>query len=154
MTEDNGAYRADDAANRTALGRARAMAAAWVGGVILVTAFSGQLPRVPAVAVLVLPAAVMGAVSPVIGFRLYLLLRERIAPETGPAERRRLYIRAVSLALAVTALAAIFGVIIYGTTGELITLIGPFMHILLAGAIWPTDDRLEAFVDPPAIEKR
>jgi hypothetical protein len=147
MNDGDAVFQADDGANRRVLMRARTVAAALVLGVLAFIAVSGILPRVPSLGVLVLPAAAFGAISPVFGYRLYLLLRERIAPGASAAECRATFLRAVVLALAVTDAAAVFGVLVHALTGDLLVLIGAFMHVLLAGAIWPTEDRLQLFLD-------
>jgi len=90
--------------------------------------------------VLVPLTALFGLVSPVLGYRLYLLIRERPAP--AAVERFR---TATILGLAVTESAAFSGLIAYLLSGRVETLIGLVTHILLAGAIWPSDERLRMF---------
>ena len=136
----------DAAADRSAVRRARTIAGALVAGVLLLTAVSALLRPSAALGVLVVPAAALGAISPAIGYRLYLLLRERIPAEAPTWERRAVYVRAVVLSLAVTEAAALFGALVFGLTSDPIALLGPLMHVLLAGAIWPSLERLEGFL--------
>ena len=50
-------------------------------------------------------------------------------------------------ALGVTEVAGLFGVVAYILSGRLIALSGVLTHIILAGAIWPSRERYDAFVD-------
>ncbi|HXV76946.1 MAG TPA: hypothetical protein VD788_11585 [Candidatus Polarisedimenticolaceae bacterium] len=125
---------------RAVVARARASATALVATVLAATAASSLLPSVRSLDVLVGPAAAIGAIGPAIGYRRYLLARDR----------RGSYLRAVVSALAVTGVAALFGAAVHGVTGELLPLIGPFMHVLLAAVIWPADERLSAFSGAPS----
>lgn len=146
-----GAGRADgDGANHATVARARLIAGALVAGVLLLTTASGLMRAKAGLGGTVVPAAVLGAVGPVIGFRLYLLTRDRIPREAPEALRRAAYLRAVLLALAVTEAAALFGVVIHGLTGNPLALIGVLTHVLLAGAIWPSPERLETFLEVPS----
>jgi hypothetical protein len=139
-----------EGANRATVARARLIAGALVAGVLLLTTASGLIRATAGLGGTVIPAAVLGAVGPVIGFRLYLLTRDRI-PRDAPDDRRRAaYLRAVLLALAVTEAAALFGVVVHGLTGNPLALIGVLTHVLLAGAIWPAPERLETFLESPS----
>jgi hypothetical protein len=81
-----------------------------------------------------------------VAFRLYQLLRERIGPTATAALRRETFLRANILTFAVTEGAALFGVIVFAMTGSPLALIGVVMHVLLGGAIWPTEEKLAGFV--------
>jgi len=130
-----------------ALSRARLIALALVAGTVAlalaIAVIARQIPPHPdggAARVMVPLSALFGLVSPVLGYRLYLLIRERPAP--AAAERFR---TATILGLAVTEGAAFSGLIAYLLSGRYETLIGLVTHILLAGAIWPSDERLRMF---------
>jgi uncharacterized membrane protein len=133
-------------ADRETLQRARLIVGALIGGVLILTALSGWMPRADGLVGLVVPAAVVGAASPVVAFRLYHLLRERITPTATDAVRRETYLRANVLAFAITEGAALFGVIVFALTDAPLALIGVAMHVLLAGALWPTEEKLAGFV--------
>jgi hypothetical protein len=128
------------------LGRARLLAAALAGGVLLLTAISGVVDVPPVTRALTAPAALLGIVSPLLGFRLFAWLRDRSATEISHAARCAAYLRATVLALSVTEAAAIFGVISFWIGGGLESLIGVVMHVILSGALWPTPEKIETFL--------
>ena len=128
------------------LRQARLIVGALVGGVLILTALSGWMPRSEGLEGLVVPAAVVGAASPVVGFRLYQLLRDRLPPEATASRRRETFLRANVVAFAITEGAALFGVIVHALTGAPLALIGVGMHVLLAGALWPSAEKLAGFM--------
>ena len=89
-------------------------------------------------------------VSLVIGYRLYQLLKSRIPPEADTAARCGTYLRANILAIAVTEGAGLLGIVVHADTGEWPALVGVVTHVILAGAIWPSREGLETFLDPRA----
>ena len=129
--------------------QARVLVGALVAGPLVGMAAIGLFDPPARVAALVAPASLLGLVSPVIGYRLYHLLRERIPVDAGVEMRCRAYVRANLAALAVTEGAALFGLVAYSLSSELFTLVGVGAHVLLAGAIWPSPERLELFLEPP-----
>jgi hypothetical protein len=94
---------------------------------------------------LVMPAVLFGLVSPVIGYRIYLKVRER--RPSGSDEAKDAFLRANILALAITEAAALFGCVAYLISYNPLTYIGYLMHVLLAGAIWPNEFRLQQFLE-------
>lgn len=134
--------------------QARVIVAVLVLGVLVLTALSGLFPRSQGLGFLVVPAAIIGVVSPVIGYRAYHYLRERIPPEAATQRRTQTFLRANIVALGVTEGAALVGVVVHALTGSLLALLGVGMHVLLAGAIWPSSEKLEAFVDGRRIVDR
>jgi hypothetical protein len=134
------------AADRQSLVRARLIVGSLVGGVLVLTALGGFLPRVVGAHGLVVPAAVMGAASPAIAFRLYQLMRDRLTPESTVEHRREVFVRANVLCFAITEAAAVFGAVVFALSGAPLALIGVGMHVLLAGALWPSQEKLEAFL--------
>ena len=90
-----------------------------------------------------------GLVSPVIGYRLYAWSRERMPPGRVAPRAAPTFLRATSLALAVTEGVALFGIVaLLGSAPLLAALIGVVTHVILAGAVWPTPERLESFLEP------
>jgi len=132
-----------------ALHQARVLVGALVAGPLLGMAVIGLLDPPARVAALVAPASLLGLVSPVVGYRLYHLLRERIPVDADLETRCQSYVRANLAAMAVTEGAALFGLVAYFLSGELFTLVGVGAHVLLAGAIWPSPERFELFLEPP-----
>ena len=113
---------------------------------MILTALSGLMPRTGGMGGLVVPAAVVGAVGPTVAYRLYQLLRDRLAAGADATLRRQTFLRANVLAFSVTECAAVFGVIVYALSGAPLALIGVLMHVLLAGTLWPSEEKLARFV--------
>ncbi len=129
------------------LRQARLVFAALTAGAVIPLAASGWIDPPGAVPGLAFAASLIGLVSPVIGYRLYALQRERVPSGAGPAQRCRLFLRAGIVALAATEGAALLGVVGYMLSGTLSALSGVLTHVLLVGAIWPTPERLDAFLE-------
>ena len=85
-----------------------------------------------------------------LGYRLFAWFRERSATQTSHATRCDAFFRATVLALAVTGAAAIFGVVSFWMSGRIESLIGVMTHVILSGALWPTPEKLEAFLSESA----
>ena len=96
---------------------------------------------------LVLPAGLIGLVSIAMGYRSYEWIRSRLdADASGPTRSRAFFVATVT-ALGVTEAAGLFGVIVYILSGRVVALSGVLTHVILAGAIWPTRERHDAFVE-------
>jgi hypothetical protein len=93
---------------------------------------------------------VIGAASPALAYRLYQLLRDRLAPGSTASRRRETFLMANVLCFAITEGAALFGVIVYALTGAPLALIGVGMHVLLAGVLWPSEEKLAGFTGDAA----
>ena len=125
----------------------RTVAAALAAGVLVPTALSAVLDFPPRLTYLVGPAALIGLVGLLIGFRLYHWFRDRIAPEASEQARHAAFLRATVASLAVTEAAALFGIVVYWFSGTPFALVGVVTHVILVGAVWPTPERLEVFLD-------
>jgi len=127
--------------------RARVMVAALVGGVLtllfVATFFSLNTP----VAFLVFPVGLIGLVSPVIGYRLYLYARSKVPGGADVEGRAGAFVRATLTAMAISEGIAFCGIVVYMLTGGALALTGALTHLLLAGAIWPTREKLDQFLD-------
>ncbi len=130
-----------------ALKTSQLIVSALVVGPLVLAVIAGFVDLGSGVRVLSLPAALFGVVSPVIGYRLYHSIRDRLAPDAPHDERCRAFTRANLVALAVTEAAAFFGIVAYMLSGEPWGLLGLLMHVLLAAAIWPSAQRFEGFTD-------
>jgi hypothetical protein len=111
------------------------------------TAVSGWVPSRDGLGLGVTIASLAGLVAPVLGYRLYLWQQERIPDDADGATRCAHYLRAVTLALSATELSALFGVAMYALTRRPFALAGVLTHVLLSGALWPTPEKLEPFLD-------
>jgi hypothetical protein len=96
---------------------------------------------------LVAPAGLLGIISPVIGYRLYQAMRRRIPPTADREQRCRGFLTATIAPLAVTEGIALIGIVAFMLSGAPACLIGVLTHVILAAAIWPTQERLEQFMD-------
>jgi hypothetical protein len=101
---------------------------------------------------LVLPAALLGVVSPLIGFRVAAMMREKHPPNAGVTESLAAFLRATLFAIAAGEVIALFGVLAYMLSGSPLALIGVATQVILGGSIWPTDERLEHFAAGAAVD--
>jgi len=118
-----------------------------VGLVLLVlvpTAFSGLASPRPDLGYLTPPIGLIGLISLPIGYRLYLWRRDQAV---GNSDGRSAFGRATIQALAITAGTGVAGAATFAVTGEIAALLPVAGHLLLAGAIWPSSERMESFLD-------
>ena len=94
---------------------------------------------------LALPAALAGAVAPVVALRLLARLRSSVPAGTTLELRGERYLTALLVAVGVTEAASLAGVLIAEFTAEPLALLGLATHVLLVGVLWPTDERFAAF---------
>jgi len=120
--------------------------AAITAGVLVMTIVSAFVKLSSGLSVLVSPAALLGILSPVIGYRIYLALRRRTPQEAGIEQRCQRFFTATIVAMAVTEGIALFGVVAFMLSGAPACLIGVLTHVILAAAVWPTPERLELFM--------
>lgn len=125
--------------------RARVIVLALTLGVLAFAALGEFIGARTGPRALVAPAALAGVVSPVIGYRLYHWLQERGRTSATVEARCAAYLRATVVAVAVTEGVALFGVVAYLLSGEIAALIGVVTHVVLAGALWPTPEKLTSF---------
>lgn len=131
------------------LATAQRIAGGLAAGALLAATLAGWVRLDRTSGLLTGPAGILGIVSPVIGYRLFHLLREKLPAGAGEAERAARFLRATVSGLAVTEAAALFGVAAYLLSGELQALMGLGMHMILTGALWPSEERLAAFTPEP-----
>lgn len=124
-----------------ALSTARLVAAVLGVSPLLLAAGATLLSRGRGGSWLVVPAGVIGIVAPAVAWRLQARIRETATG--GAAAGRAAYLRSVVVGLAVTEGAALLGVMAWVLSGEAPALIGLPMHLLMVGALWPTEERLQ-----------
>ena len=124
-----------------ALAQARWIAAALAAGPFLLLALSFLASAWQERSALVVPAGVLGLVAPAIAWRLQARIREGVRGDAAAA--RRAYVRSVTVGLGVTEGAAMLGVLVWFVSREPAALVGLPMHLLMVGALWPTEERLE-----------
>jgi len=127
--EDEGAERA--------LRSARTAAAILVAAPVVLVAVAAAVPLEPSAPSLATPAVLAGLLAPALGFHLY-----RRMQEAGTGR----FVRATIVSLACTEAGATLGVVAFLLSREPLALVGVAMHVLLAGAIWPSRERLESFL--------
>jgi hypothetical protein len=125
-----------------ALSTARALAAVLAAGPVLLTALAPLVPPSQGWSRLVVPVGVLGIVAPALAWRLQARIRESVAG--GAAAGRRAYLRSLVLGLGVTEAAALLGVGVWLLAREVPALVGLPMHLVMAAALWPTEQRLQA----------
>lgn len=91
---------------------------------------------------LALPVSLAGIVGPVFAYQSY---QRRGSQSIAPERRMPSYIGAVQTAIGIQQLNAAVGVVVFFLSGALQALIGVAATLLLLGAIWPTEARLELF---------
>lgn len=134
-----------------ALSTARLIAIALTAGALLLAVVAVLSPPSRSVPALVAPAAIVGFVSLAVAYRVYQRGRERIAVDAGAAVRSAAYLRALIVSLSITEGAACFGMLSFMLTRNPFCFSGLAAHLVLAGAIWPTREALERFLEdgPP-----
>jgi hypothetical protein len=94
---------------------------------------------------LALPAAIFGAIAPVVSLRQFGRLRSRVAPGVPLETRGEHYLTALLVAVGITEAAAFAGVLISEFTGEPLAMLGLATHLVLVGVVWPNEERFAAF---------
>lgn len=122
------------------------LVAALIGAspVVLAAAVAG-IGGVPSTDALVFPAVLAGLIALPVAWRLYAALQGGAV--AGEEARCRRFLVATACALAVTECAAIFGIVAFMLSRQGAALVGVATHVILAGAIWPTEARLESFLE-------
>jgi hypothetical protein len=124
-----------------ALMTARLIAAVLGAGPFLLLAVALAFPPSPSASPLVVPAGVLGLVAPAIAWRVQARVREGVGG--AAAAGRRAYVRSVTVGLAITEAAAVLGLVVWLVSGQASALTGLPMHLVMVGALWPTEERLQ-----------
>jgi hypothetical protein len=120
--------------------------AAMTAGVLLLTVISGFLDVASGLEFIVAPAVLLGLLSPVVGYRLYCRMRERLPREADDAYRCRRFLAATIIAAGISESIAILGIAAFLLSGSFAGLVGVVTHVILVGAIWPSQEKLAAFL--------
>jgi hypothetical protein len=131
------------AAAERSLATTRVIALALSAGPLAVLGTLLLVPEPPPSRSLVLPAALAGLVALAVGYRLYGAMLGRLAGDAAAGPRIAALRSATIASLSVTEATAIFGAIAFYFSREPIALLGVAAHLILAGAVWPTERRLE-----------
>ena len=123
------------------LGTARLIAAALGAGPFLLTVLSLLVAPGEGASRLVVPAGMAGLVAPAIAWRVQARILDGAGG--GAAGGRRAYVRSVTVGLAITEAAASLGVLVWLLTRQGEALIGLPMHLVMVGALWPSEERLQ-----------
>ena len=125
--------------------RCRIVLGALASAPVIVTGVLAAVDLRARVGPLALPAAIAGAIAPVVALRLFGWLRSRV-PDGAPLETRgELYMSALLVAVGITEAAAFAGVLIAEFTGEPFAMLGLATHVVLVGVVWPNHERFAAF---------
>lgn len=131
--------------------RALARARIVVGGLVAVpfaaaaiVAVAGGSPRETNLDV---PAALAALVALPVAWRAHAALAERARRADDEARRCAGLVVAIAVAASVTCLGATIGVGAFAASRDPMPLVGLAMHAILARALWPTRERLDAFLD-------
>lgn len=132
-----------------ALARTRLIVAALAGGVLVLAAGSGFVDFGGDGAfgrMLSLPVGLAGLVALVVGWRLFMTMRDRAADVEEVETGIQRYSAALLMALALTEGVAFVGVVAYMLGGTLIALTGVATHVLLTGILWPAGEKIRPFL--------
>lgn len=135
-----------DELQKKTIATAGIVVAALTAGVLLITVVAGFVDISAGLDVLVAPAALLGLISPIAAYRLFLRMRERLPADAGDEFRCHRFLVATIAAVAITESIALFGVVAFMLSGGFAGLIGVVTHVILVGAIWPTRERLDTFL--------
>ena len=126
----------------------RLMAVALAVGPVMVLALVTVFEPSSALGLLQIPAGALGLILPVVAYRLFLYRKSRLDPQRSEAERCSGYVSGFIVAAAVSEGAALVGSVTYVLTRHPATLLGLAMHLVILGAIWPSEDRVHWFIEP------
>ncbi len=125
----------------------RLIAAALAASPVVLLGLALVVPPPPPRHALVAPAVLAGFLSLAVGHRWYRRVLDGRATGAGPADRIAALRVATISGLACTGTAAIFGVFAFHFSREPFSLAGLAVHLILAGALWPTRARFERVLD-------
>jgi len=144
---------ADDELIRSALARARFLAAGLSAGLLGLLAVSRVIDRPPSATMFAAPVALAGIISPVVAYRLYAWIQSLVRPEAELEERCRAFLKANIIAFSVSGGVGLCGVSVFVFTGSLQALIGAVSHVIIAGALWPIPERMDHFLETEPSER-
>lgn len=124
----------------------RVVAAALAAGPPIFAAIAALVPVRASAMFLVGPAVLAGMLSPALGYRYYHAKILKIPPEADLLARAVAFRNATWISLAIPSAIALFGVAAYALSREWIALLGVATHLLVAGAVWPSRERLDRFL--------
>lgn len=127
------------------IARARSLALALFAGQAVMWAIIHVLDRDPVSRVLVGPSVLAGLVAPAVGYHVYQWFGSRLEPDISHDAAAPAYLRAILIALAITESASLLCAVAFLLSGDRLTYVGPLMHLILTGAIWPREERFETF---------
>ncbi|ANM29306.1 hypothetical protein ABI59_06425 [Acidobacteria bacterium Mor1] len=95
-------------------------------------------------------AGALGLVAPAAGYHLFLAAKGRADADSAldGETRIRRFIQAFIVALAVSEGGALLAAVAYFLTGQPLTLLGVAAHLLIVGALWPSVERVQWFIQP------
>jgi hypothetical protein len=126
---------------------ARMIAVTLLAGVLLFTAIVVGWWKLEETGLdwLALPAAILGLIAPVVGYRAFHGIRSRVPREADTQVRCDRFQKATVAALSVTEGAALLGIVAHMVSGDWPALTGVVTHVILTGAIWPSRARVDDF---------
>jgi hypothetical protein len=132
------------------IARARILALALLAGQAVPWAVAHVIDTGSTFRALVGPAVLAGLVAPVVGYRVYLKIGSALPPDATRDAAAVAYVRAILISLAITEATSLLCAVAYLLSGDRMTYVGPAMHVILTGAIWPREERFESFAGAAA----
>lgn len=136
---------------RELLPRLRAASAALVVAPALVAIAALRDGGEPYATWLAAPASLAGLLTPVVAHRIYHAVERGIGPRASREERAAALRRATLRAMGVSAAMGLAGAVVGLVTRDVRAFSGPVLHLVVAGALWPTRARAGRFLgDEPS----
>ncbi len=95
-------------------------------------------------------AAALGLIAPAAGYHLFMAQKKKLDAEAeldGDGRVAR-FVQAFTLAGALSEGGALLACVAFALTSQPLTLIGVATHVLIMGALWPSAERVQWFVEP------
>jgi len=127
------------------IARARTLVLALFAGQAVLWAVVHVIGIDPISRVLVGPSVLAGLVAPVVGYRAYRAIGSRLEPDASSDAASSAYLRAILIALSITEATSLLCGVAFLLSGDPRTYVGPLMHVILTGAIWPREVSFESF---------
>jgi hypothetical protein len=127
------------------IGKGRALALALFAGQAVLWAVIHVIDTDTVSRLLVGPSVLAGLVAPVVAYRVYLKIGSGVPPDASHDAVAAAYLRAILIALAITEATSLLCAVAFLLSGDRMTYVGPAMHLILTGAIWPREERFESF---------
>ena len=127
------------------------IALALVFGPLVLLGVAWFVPLDASLGWIAMPIGLLGLISPVAAYWLYHSQHARVSSSADEGARCQAFLKATILALAVAEAVALIAIVGFALSQNLMALTGVATHVLVAGAVWPSPQRLELFLGRPVL---